>query len=249
VCKIQIVKIEEATEKKRSWQGKPSDEERHEDNSLMSVLCRNGNPTPDLRGTQLLRRQNAGFDKMQEIRLKNNGHLITGKRKLAIGVDGPNDRSSNTLSFPFGGHHNLSSEVGGLKSSGNREAAEEKARIRVQNSRGHVSINMSWLDKSGSKCQIITRKSGNHKHHSGITSKMPGSLQTHKQKARNTGLAKELHFSYGKFVTNLKPAHYESTSFTPWSLYYITLLLTLRDSNTTLIYYCLLPLTTTTTIY
>jgi hypothetical protein len=39
MCEIQIVKIKEAAEKWRSWQGKPSDEERYEDNSFMSVLC------------------------------------------------------------------------------------------------------------------------------------------------------------------------------------------------------------------
>jgi hypothetical protein len=41
--------------------------------------------------------------------------------------------------------------VGRLKNSENREAAEEKARVRVQNSRGYVSKNRSWLDKSGAK--------------------------------------------------------------------------------------------------
>jgi hypothetical protein len=71
----------------------------------------------------------------------------------------------------------------------------KKARIRVRNSRGHVGINMSWLDKLGAQCQIITRKRGNHKHHSGITSKMPASLQTNK-KTRNSRLAKKLHFLF-----------------------------------------------------
>jgi hypothetical protein len=71
----------------------------------------------------------------------------------------------------------------------------KKARIRVRNSRGHIGIDMSWLDKSDTKCQIITQKRGNHKHHSGITSKMPTSLQTNK-KERNSGLAKELHFLF-----------------------------------------------------
>jgi hypothetical protein len=54
-------------------------------------------------------------------------------------------------SLPLGSHRNLSSEANGLKDSGNREAAEEKSRIRVQNSRGYISIYMSWLDKSGAK--------------------------------------------------------------------------------------------------
>jgi hypothetical protein len=47
MCEIQIVKIEEVAKKGRSWQGKPSDEERNKDDSLMSVLCQNGNPAPD----------------------------------------------------------------------------------------------------------------------------------------------------------------------------------------------------------
>jgi hypothetical protein len=65
---------------------------------------------------------------VKEIGLRNNGHMVTGKRKLAIRINGRNDWSNNTLSFPLGGHHNLSSEVGRLKSSGNREAVEEKSK-------------------------------------------------------------------------------------------------------------------------
>ena len=148
---IQIVKIKEATEKGGSWQGEPSDEERHENDSFVSVLCWNGGPAPDSLVTQLLRRQNPCFDKVQEIGLRNNEHMVTGKRKLAIRIDGRNNWNKNTLSLPLEGHCNLSSEASGLKSSGNREEAEEKVRIRVRNSRGYVSISISWLDKSGAK--------------------------------------------------------------------------------------------------
>jgi hypothetical protein len=88
---------------------------------------------------------------MQEIRLGDDRHVVTGKRKLAIRIDGQNDWNNSTLSLTLGGHCSLSSEVSGLKNSENREAMEEKARVRVQNSRGCVSINMSWLDKSGAK--------------------------------------------------------------------------------------------------
>jgi hypothetical protein len=56
MCKIQIVKIKEAAEKGRGWQGQPSDKERHEDDSFVSVLYQNDNPMPDSPGTQLLRR-------------------------------------------------------------------------------------------------------------------------------------------------------------------------------------------------
>jgi hypothetical protein len=65
--------------------------------------------------------------------------------------------------------------------SGNRKAVEEKARIRVWNSRGYVSKSMGWLDKSGAKRQAVTQKSGDRKHHLGITSKMPANRQMRKQ--------------------------------------------------------------------
>jgi hypothetical protein len=67
------------------------DGERHEDDSFVSVLCRNGNPVLDSPGTQLLRQQNDGFDEVQEIRLSDNGHIVTGKWKLTIRIDGRND--------------------------------------------------------------------------------------------------------------------------------------------------------------
>jgi hypothetical protein len=128
VCEIQIIKIKEVAEKGRSWQGEPSDEERHENNSFVSVRCWNGDPMPDSPGTQLLRWQNPGFDKVQEIGLKNNRHMVTDKWKLAIRIDGRNNWNSSTLSLPLAGHRNLLSEVGRLKNSENREAAEGKSK-------------------------------------------------------------------------------------------------------------------------
>ena len=107
---------------------------------------------PDLPGTQLLRRQNTSFDEVQEIRLEDNGHVVASKWKLAIRIDWRDDWSRNTLSLPLGSHRDLSSEAGGLNGSGNREAAEEKVRARVRNSRGYVSRSMGWLHKSGAKC-------------------------------------------------------------------------------------------------
>jgi hypothetical protein len=129
MCKIQIIEIKEVSEKWRNGQGKPSDEERHKDDSFVGVLCQNGHPEPDLARTQLFRRQNPSFHKMQEIRLRNDRHVVTGKWKLAIGTNGQNDWSSSTLSLPLGGHRNLSGGVGRLENSENREAAEEKSKI------------------------------------------------------------------------------------------------------------------------
>jgi hypothetical protein len=51
ICKIERIKVKEATEEGRNWQSQSSDEERHENNCLVSILCRDGNSPPDLPGT------------------------------------------------------------------------------------------------------------------------------------------------------------------------------------------------------
>jgi hypothetical protein len=148
---------------------------------------------PDSPGTQLFWRKNIDFDEAQKVSLGNNKHVVADEWKLAVGIDWWDDQNSNTLSLPVGSHRGLSSEVSGLKNSGNRKAAEEKARTRVRNSRGYVSRSMGWLDKSGAKRQAITRKSGERKHHSGITSKIPVSRQMRKQNMQQW-ISKELCF-------------------------------------------------------
>jgi hypothetical protein len=55
---------------------------------------------------------------------------------------------------------------------------------------------MGWLDESGAKRQTITRKSGDRKHHSGITSKMPTIQQMRKQKKRATMKQQGTAFSF-----------------------------------------------------
>jgi hypothetical protein len=86
-----------------------------------------------------------------------------------------------------------------------------KARIRVRNLGRHVSTSISWINRSGAKkCQIITRKSKDHNHHSGITSKIPASLQMHKQESMQQRISKRTAFFIhkGEFITNVKSNHY-----------------------------------------
>ena len=64
--------------------------------------------------------------------------MITSKWKLAVGIDGWNDRSNDALSLPLGSHRNLSGGMSGLENSENGEATEEKVRFRIRNSRRHV---------------------------------------------------------------------------------------------------------------
>jgi hypothetical protein len=82
----------------------------------MGVLCWNSDPAPDPLGTQFLQRQNPSLHKMKKIRFRNDGHVITSERKLAVGIDGWNDQSNDALSLPLGGP---------LQSLGRSERAQE----------------------------------------------------------------------------------------------------------------------------
>jgi hypothetical protein len=41
--------------------------------------------------TELLRRKNSDGHEMEKIRLRNNRHMVTCERQLAVGIDGGND--------------------------------------------------------------------------------------------------------------------------------------------------------------
>jgi hypothetical protein len=43
--------------------------------------------------------------------------MITSEQKLAVGIDGRNDRSNGALSLPLGSHRNLSGGMSGLRNS------------------------------------------------------------------------------------------------------------------------------------
>jgi hypothetical protein len=124
----------------------------------VGVLYRNGNPAPVSLGAQLFWWKNTSFSEVQKVSLRNNRHVVTGKWKLVVGIDWRDDQYNNALSLPLGSHRGLSSDVGGFKNSENRKAVEEKARARVRNSKGYISRSMGWRDKSGAKCEAVTRK-------------------------------------------------------------------------------------------
>ena len=108
------MKIKETTEEGRNGKSKAADKKRDVNNGLVGILYRDSNPTTDPPRAKLLRRKNSDRDKMEKVRLRNNRHMITCKRQLAVGIDGRNNRSGGILTLPLGRHHNL---VGGLSGS------------------------------------------------------------------------------------------------------------------------------------
>jgi hypothetical protein len=110
VSQIQIVKVKETAKEERNGKSKAADK----NNGLVSILCRDSNPTTNPPRAKILWRKNSDIDKVEKIWLGNNKHMITCERQLAVEIDRRNNRSSRILVFPLGRHRNL---VDGLSES------------------------------------------------------------------------------------------------------------------------------------
>jgi hypothetical protein len=135
------------------------DEERHINNRFVGVLCRNSDPAPDPPRTQFFRWQNPSLNKMKKISFRDYGHVITSKWKLAIGIDGWNDRSNGALSLPLGSHRNLLVGTSGLKNSEKWRSGRGKVRVRARNSKRHVGMSINGLLRSGITSKMLDHSS------------------------------------------------------------------------------------------
>jgi hypothetical protein len=129
-----MVEIKEIAEERRNRKSKAVDEKRNINNGLVGVLRRDSDPTTDPPRTKLLQRKNSDGDKMKKVGLKNNIHVITCKRQLAVGIDGRNDRGRGILTLPLGRHLNLAGELSGSEiTKKQRRSGSRKSRARAQN--------------------------------------------------------------------------------------------------------------------
>jgi hypothetical protein len=74
--------------------------------------------------------------------------MITSERKLAVGIDGRNDRSNYAMSLPLGGHRNLSGGTSGLRNSEKQRRGRGKSEVRARKSKRHVGMIINGLNKS-----------------------------------------------------------------------------------------------------
>jgi hypothetical protein len=108
-----VIEIKETTKERRNGKSKAADEKRNVNDEFVSVFCRNSDPTTDPPRTEFLRRKDSDRHEMEKIGFKNNRHVVTCERQLAVGIDGRNDCDRQTLSLSLGCHLNLAGEWSG----------------------------------------------------------------------------------------------------------------------------------------
>jgi hypothetical protein len=131
---IQVIKIKEATEKRRNRKSKAAEEERNIDDRFVGVFYWNSNPTTDPPGTEFFWRKNSDGHEMEKVRFRNNRHMVTCERQLTVGIDGGNDCNGRTRSFLLGRHLNLAGERSGSRIARKQRGSRcRKARTRARN--------------------------------------------------------------------------------------------------------------------
>jgi hypothetical protein len=90
---VNVVEIKEATEKRRDGKAKAAEKERGVNNGLMGILCRDSKPMANPPRTEFPRRKNPDGYEVEKFRLRNDRHVVTCERQLAVGVDCRNHHS------------------------------------------------------------------------------------------------------------------------------------------------------------
>jgi hypothetical protein len=116
--------------------------------------------------TEFPRRKNPDGYEVEKFRLRNDGHVITCERQLAVGVDWRNHRSRRTRGLPLGRHPILpASRVGG---EWQRGFGSEKARTRARKAKAAKSAALMEYSRARyrfKKCPVSTwRLFPKHRH-------------------------------------------------------------------------------------
>jgi hypothetical protein len=104
VGQVNVVEIKEAAEKGRDGKAEAAEKKRSVDYGLVGILRRDSSPTANPPRTEFPRRKNPDGYEVEEFSFRNNGHMVTCERQLAVGVDWRDHRSRRARSFPLGRH-------------------------------------------------------------------------------------------------------------------------------------------------
>jgi hypothetical protein len=104
VGQVKVIKIKEAAEERWNEESETAEKKGNVNHGFMSILCRDSDPMTNSPRTKLPRGKNPDGHEVKEIRLGDNGHVITRERQLAVGVNRGNYCCRWTRSFSLGRH-------------------------------------------------------------------------------------------------------------------------------------------------
>ena len=101
---VKVVEIKETAEKGRDGKAKAAEKKRGVNYRLVGILYRDSSPMANPPRTEFPRRKNPDGYEVEKFSFGNNGHMVTCKRQLAVGIDWRNHHSGRARDFPLGRH-------------------------------------------------------------------------------------------------------------------------------------------------
>ena len=86
-----MVEIKETAEERRNRKSETAEKKRNVNHGFMGILYRDSDPMTNPPRTELPRGKDSDGHEMEKVRLRNNRHMVTCERQLAVGIDGGND--------------------------------------------------------------------------------------------------------------------------------------------------------------
>jgi hypothetical protein len=93
MSQIKTIEIKEAAEKWRNRKSETAEKKRNINHGFVGILCRDSDPVANPPRTELPRGKDPDGHEMEKVRFRDNRHMVTCERQLAVGVDGGNHRS------------------------------------------------------------------------------------------------------------------------------------------------------------
>jgi hypothetical protein len=159
MSQVDVIKIKEATEKRRDGKAKAAEKKRSVNYRFMGILCRDSSPVANPPRTEFPRRKNPNGYEVEEFSLGNDRHVVTCERQLAVGVDWRDHSSRRARGFPLGRHLNsISKQSGGERQRG---FGSRNARTRARKAKAAKSAALMGYSRAGyrfKKCPVITRR-------------------------------------------------------------------------------------------
>ena len=120
---VEMVEIKEAAEKGTNGESETAEKKRNVNHGFMGILCRDSDPMTNPPRTELPRGKNPDGHEVEKFGFRDDGHVVTCERQLAVGVDWRNHHGRRTRGFPLGRH---------LDSTGEQSGRRIAERIRKQ---------------------------------------------------------------------------------------------------------------------
>jgi hypothetical protein len=114
---VKMIEIKKAAEKGRNGKTEAAEKKRGVNHRLMGILCRDSNPMANPPRAELPRGKNPDGHEVEKFGLRDDRHVVTCERKLAVGIDWRNHHGRRTRGLPLGCHLDSTGEQSGRRNA------------------------------------------------------------------------------------------------------------------------------------